>query len=577
LYCLAADFTIAARASLGYRRRMQPRRGRVLAGLGLLVLISVPSACKKEPSAETPDAALAATPPQPKVPTVTRYAADELSVFSAADSGTPLEGVHVDVLGAVEVVATDAGRSAYYVDGKAAGYLETDHLLTERPSTDASLKALVAALARGDSEDALMQAARAMVTSPDAGMPVRVRAALEERRGALSPATKKRLDALGAPAAQPAFPPLKADAKPLVEGTYVWPVSRDLVLRAAPKADAKPLADLALDAPLELVTIQGEWAEVRQTPAENTATPAPDAGESDDAGEPADAGAASPLQGFVPKAAVMTEHFMPDNLVVLAQEHESEGRLASAARARELASALAPDSNELLVGALEADLAAGRVKEAIALADRKPDLSFLKNVSLELLLGCRGKKAKAEATLDPEKLPKKLPANACVSEPEYDACVTCWQPSTDRDAKRRLRDGTNLRESLHKRFPDGPFVRAEISSPGPSGLSGFFYEVPYEYEQGRCDEYLLHSDPAGAKVSEPFALPKPGGDGVVHWYEPTSDTAVYGFMVAHSADDVRRALVAFGKKDVTGLPQLAPDPNVAKPIDTCPDCNGCGD
>jgi hypothetical protein len=541
------------------------------------VLISATSACKKEPSAEAPDAAQAATPPPPKVPTVTRYAADELNIFSEADSGTPLQGVHVDVLTAVEVVATDAGRAAYYVDGKAAGWLETNHLLTERPSTQASMKALVAALAAGQSDDALVQAARAMVTSPDAGLPVRVRAALEERSGPLSPATKKRLDALGAPPAQPAFPPIKTDPKPLVEGTYVWPVSRDLVLRAAPKPDAKPLAELPLDVPLELVTLQGDWAEVRQTPAENARTPAPDAGQGEDAGEPSDAGAASPLQGFVPKATVMTEHFMPENLIVLARDHEGEGRLASAARARELASALAPDNNDLLIDAIDADLAAGRVKEAIALSDRKPDLGFLKSVSLELLLGCRGRKAKAEGTLDPEKLPKKLPANACVSEPEYDSCVECWQPNTERDAKRRLRDGANLRESLHKRFPDGPFVRAEISQPGPKGLSGFFYEVPYAYEQGRCDEYTLHSEPGSARVSEPFALPRPGGESVVHWYEPTSDTAVYGFMVAHSADDVRRALVAFGKRDLTALSDLAPDPVVARPIDTCPDCNGCGD
>jgi hypothetical protein len=563
---------------------MRPRRGRGLASLGLLALISTFTACKKEPAAEAADAAVVSPPPTPRVATVTRYAGEELLIYPAADAGMPLQGTPIDILAAVEVVAPDAGRAAYYVDGGFTGWLETKLLLTERPSVDASMKALITALAKGDSDDAFVQSARAVVMSPDAGLSLRVRAALEDRRGQLSPTTKARLDALGPLPPSPAFPLLKPDARPLAEGTYVWPAARDLVLRAEPAADARPLAPLPVDAPLELIRIQGEWVEVRQTPAENAANPASDAGESGDggepidAGEPVDAGAGVLLQGFVPKPAVMTERLIPENLIVLARDHESEGRLASAARAYELAYALAPDSDELLRSALEADLAAGRVKEALALSERKPDLGYLKHVGLELSLGCRGKKEKSKSQLIGDALPKPLPANACVTEPDYDRCIECWQPSTERDAKRRLRDATNLRESLHKRFPDGPWVRADFNAPGPKGLFGFFYELPYEFEQGRCDEYTLHSDPNGALVSEPLPLPtQKNVYDLVHWYQPRIDSAVYGFMVAHSADDVRRALVAFGKKDDTGLNDLAPSPNTAHPIDTCGDCGSCGD
>jgi hypothetical protein len=543
----------------------------------MVALINAFTACKKEPAPEAADAAVASLPPPPKVATVTRYAGSELPIFPSADAGQPLEDAHLDVLAAVEVVQTDAGRAEYYADGKPAGWLDTDGLLTEKPTVDASMKALVSALAKGDSDDAWVQAARAMVMSPDAGLSVRVRAALEERRGPLSPAMKARLDALGAPPSQPAFPPLQPDAQEPAEGGVVWPAVRGLTLKAAASAGSPSLAELPLGAALDVVSAKEDWLEVRQQPATDAGANAPDAGEEPDAGEPADAGVAGLLQGWVPKGAVATEALDAEALKKLARSHQGAGRLASAARALELASALAPDDNALLVHALEADLAAGRVIEAIALSERKPDLSYLKHVTLQLLLGCRGKKAKAEGALDPDKLPPKLPAHACVTEPEYDRCIECWTPTTERDAKRRVKDEANLRESLHKRFPDGPWVKAVLSAPGPQGLFGFFFELPYEYHQGRCDEYTLRSDPNGARISEPLPLPKAGSDAAVRWYEPDIESAVYGFMVAHSADDVRRALASFDDKGTGALVQLAPAPNVARPIDTCGDCASCGD
>src|SRR5262249_48844910 len=117
------------RARCATLARVRPRRARALVALGVFSLLTGGFSCKKEPEAAPAPAAPPA--PAPKVPTVTRYAAENVLVYSALDAGEPLDGVHLGLFSAVEVASPDAGRTAYYVDGGLAGWLDTRQLLAE--------------------------------------------------------------------------------------------------------------------------------------------------------------------------------------------------------------------------------------------------------------------------------------------------------------------------------------------------------------------------------------------------------------------------------------------------------------
>src|SRR5205085_759999 len=105
-------------------------------------------------------------------------------------------------------------------------------------------------------------------------------------------------------------------------------------------------------------------------------------------------------------------------------------------------------------------------------------------------------------------------------------------------------------------------------SDGPQSLRGFVYELSYTFQQGRCDEYYLSTNPDDVTVSEPFRLPKENEEGRVEWYAPKSESALYGFVAAHSADDVRRYVASFGaKREQTDFAKLAPGEVVFQSVD----------
>lgn len=533
-------------------------------GWGTLALCGIAVvSCKKESASEAP-AAAAVKPAAPRVPTVTRYAGGELQVWPSRDGGAmPIQNLSVDVMTAVEVVDADAGYVEYFVDGGSVGFLQRAMLLSSKPPTAESMTELVKALARGDGDGALNFAARAVAVSPKDAAAVGMLAALKARTGT------------AAVAKVPALEPLEVDAAAPATGATVFVAMRELPLRAQASAAASAESSVRAGASLEVTDVQGDWLEVRATAAAADAgDDASDAGEAPDAGTPA-----APPHGWIEKAAVSSTALDGPTLLKLAETHAAAKRSGSAARALELASALAPDDVALLGRAIEADIAAGRFEDAVALSESKPDTSYVKHVQVTFVFGCRGNRKKVDDVLDAENLPKKVPPNACITAPKWSSCIECWTPSTERNSARRKANEASRREQLRKRFPDGPFLRASLSFPAPQGMKGFFFEVPYEYEQGRCEEYTLSSEPVIAVVSEPTRLPRSLEEAQAEvWYETTKQHAIYGFMVARSSDDVKRALMAFGDKKGTMESDLAPEPNDAmEDDDRCPDCNGCGD
>jgi hypothetical protein len=192
-------------------------------------------------------------------------------------------------------------------------------------------------------------------------------------------------------------------------------------------------------------------------------------------------------------------------------------------------------------------------------------------------VGLPRQQAQGRGILEVEKLLAKVPPHACVTAPMFPACVDCWSPQGSVKEGRRKERETDRREKLRKRFPDGPFVRADLGSGGPSAQHGYFFELPYEYQQLRCEEYELNADPDKVVLSPAVKLPTGDQDSRVEWYATTVDDAIYGFVIARSPEEARRALRAFPMRKGTDLTKLAPEPNVAADFDSCGDCGSCGD
>ncbi|MBM7117978.1 hypothetical protein [Archangium primigenium] len=577
---------------------------------GLLVTGSPGCVERIKAPAPAPTAALAPQAPAPPQGIPRHVLATKGYVYRTPDRKTqPFVSLPIasTVVVLPEIVQGEGGQAFHRVLGGPGegGYLLQEELGDVPPTAQDCLARARTALGEGKLEAAVTWGERSTALEARSREAWDLLAAVYDARGDVVRAKEVYAQRAALKPLPPAKEETARERTPGVGETRYIAATR-LRARERPSRTARILAELDLNAPVEVLGLSGEFARVAWTsePKDRWIVLLNTHVTADAAPTPAER-----KEGYVGAAYLAAQPSSPEALRASAEEAESAGRDLEAARSLERLARLAPGDGPVLERLTRAAARARLYPLAALSAEKRRALGGERSEQPELTLyfGCT-------------QAPPLEPAQACVDQIDtVGTCPPCGpigpemyesegmskkerrelyaSAEREQQAHRELlveheRQQARLQEEargVRARYKSGPWMRALV--PGnrdhhARGLKVFVYALGFGVS-GSCDTVFTSADLEALQLS-PQARPWPDeGETLEVWASGTGyEQTIYGIVPAKTLEEAR-SLIVEGSEDsrqrTSGQPgsffgndprMLAPGPAVLGPWRECI-CCGC--
>jgi serine/threonine protein kinase len=567
------------------------------------------------PASAPPPAPAPVLPPAAEGPVKVWAWTPKIQVYKEASDLLPLVGQTIPV-GTELLVDRPPGSGAPYLKLQPphVGYVRAVDVIAPAPQYEGSIENARNALKVIRLDDAESWAELARQLRPTEREPLALLHALydAEKRPHDARWIHDLLKEMG-PAPVP--PPGKTDERfgPKPRSGEKWFVGTTMLrIRQKPSSDSRILAELGINAEVDVLGLQDEWAEVSWTP--------PGAVQDFDLerGGIAEGAKVELVRGFVAQAYLVREKVDKDWTVARAQEAHSVGDSAEHVRLLSRAMQIDPVDRDNLLSLASAAvetrdylLAAGAAVASQALLESVPEPL----VEMKLAYRCRGDRNRAE-WIDDQGSGDYFPENACVGSLTPKTCGPCgclgsryaeesetnlklvcmveerrkkvW-PSheamhehcrhqveeqfeklsselddrcEESDSAERKR--TDMLEKIDKAFPAGPWMRVKVQ--GPERLSPERNRiVVYAFSVDEHDVVSEESTPEGREqwvcqadvvleAIDAGAVPPPGKEVTLWVRAPAYEGSAYGVAFSKSAAAVADELKQGHSSCGSGLP-----------------------
>jgi protein kinase-like protein len=566
------------------RTRRVPR-AKVAATAGIaLVIAAAGTVWKLRAPAEVSPASVSGPVAPPAVTPVKAFAWEpRVQLYEAANTDSAVAGQSFPA--GTELLVDrplDCGLPFVKLLSPRPGYVRTGDLCDAPPKYDAVMQAARTWLGDAELARAEAEAERAHAVQPKEREPLALLLALfnAQRRVDDARRANDQLRALGdVPASPPAATDVRAGPDPKPEESW-YVGGSTLRMRQKPSADAKILAELSINTEVEVLSVAGDWAEVkweRQAVAKELSL--------DDSRPQPQADAPAPVRGFVAQAFLVSEKV--DKAWTLAKADDAANHKDGPEAERQLARASALDPVDrplelrlahVAVEARDYPVAANAAVAAVELASGAAEPL----VEIKLAYRCRGERSRAEWTDDSTSV-KNMSDDACVESLTEPTCEPCDCHAVEPDEELAANDRDDPVETWRKEdqerldrlaaidgaFPSGSWLRVKVTGPARATPDNHIIIYDMRLDALTNDECLSERPNVAAVDAGPVP---PAGKDVTIWVRVGSYAGpVYGVAFGRSVESVTEKL----ERDTPACGPANPKHsiNVSSDGPACDDCS----